>query len=85
MQEPRNHQQNQAAELLRGVERAHPGRDEARHHGHDQGVASQGAGALEGWLEDRGVKNIQALNAVLRQGARPWWDAYGGRQNIEIT
>jgi tagatose 1,6-diphosphate aldolase len=47
--------------------------------------ASQGAGALEAWLEDRGVRNIEALNAVLRQGARPWWDAYGGRQNIEIA
>lgn len=43
-----------------------------------------GADALRAWLEDRGVKNIQALNEVLNQGARPWWDFYGGKDNIEV-
>ena len=32
--------------------------------------AKQGLKALEDWLSDRGVKNIQALNAVLEKGAR---------------
>ena len=32
----------------------------------------QGVKALEDWLSDRGVQNIQALNKVLEQGARPW-------------
>lgn len=32
-----------------------------------------GAPALRSWLEHEGKQNIQALNAVLRQGARPWW------------
>lgn len=32
--------------------------------------AKQGLKALEDWLADRGVKNIQALNAVLEKGAR---------------
>jgi tagatose 1,6-diphosphate aldolase len=45
----------------------------------------QGAAALEAWLEDRGVKNITALNEVLAQGARPWWTLYGGQENIEVV
>lgn len=44
-----------------------------------------GVKALEDWLQDRGVKNIQALNIVLDQGARPWFEAYGGRDKIQIT
>jgi tagatose 1,6-diphosphate aldolase len=44
-----------------------------------------GAQALRAWLEDRGVKNIQALNAVLAKGAKPWWDFYGGKENIEVV
>jgi tagatose 1,6-diphosphate aldolase len=43
-----------------------------------------GASALREWLEDEGVRNIEALNAVLRKGAKPWWDFYGGRERIEI-
>lgn len=39
--------------------------------------AKQGRTALEDWLSDRGVKNIQALNAVL-EGARSWKDFYQG-------
>ncbi len=45
--------------------------------------AKEGQAALEHWLEDRGVKNIQALNAVLDKGAKPWWTIYGGREHIE--
>jgi len=46
--------------------------------------ATRGYDALVEWLEDRGVANIKALNRVLAKGARPWWDFYGGRKNIEI-
>lgn len=46
--------------------------------------ANQGVGALTNWLEDRGTQNIQALNNVLAQCATPWWDIYGGRDNIEV-
>jgi len=46
--------------------------------------ATRGYDALVEWLEDRGVANIRALNKVLAKGARPWWDFYGGRKNIEI-
>jgi len=45
----------------------------------------EGQGALERWLEDRGVKNIQALNEVLEKGAKPWWTIYGGRDNIALV
>ena len=41
-----------------------------------------GAKALEAWLLDRGVKNIQALNAVLEKGAKPWHAKYGGRDHV---
>ncbi len=44
-----------------------------------------GAAALRRWLEDQGVRNIQALNEVLRKGAKPWWDFYGGKDNIELV
>jgi tagatose 1,6-diphosphate aldolase len=44
-----------------------------------------GAQALHAWLSERGVENIRALNEVLAKGARPWWDFYGGRENIEVV
>lgn len=47
--------------------------------------ARGGVAALEGWLRDRGVQNIEALNEVLAKGARPWWDAYGGLDQIEVV
>jgi tagatose 1,6-diphosphate aldolase len=45
----------------------------------------KGAEALEAWLEDVGVANIKALNTVLAQGAKPWWNAYGGKDQIEVV
>lgn len=47
--------------------------------------AQQGVAALEEWLADRGVENIKALNAVLAKGAKPWWDFYGGKKQIEVV
>lgn len=47
--------------------------------------AREGVAALERWLEDRGVQNITMLNAVLTQGAKPWWDFYGGKGKIEVV
>ncbi len=43
-----------------------------------------GAEALRAWLNDRGKQNILALNEVLAKGAKPWWDFYGGKDNIEV-
>ena len=45
----------------------------------------EGAKALENWLKNQGVKNIQALNAVLDKAARPWFEIYGGRDKIQVT
>ena len=47
--------------------------------------AVEGFAALDRWLEGRGVQNIQAINKVLAHGATPWWDVYGGRENIEVV
>lgn len=47
--------------------------------------ARDGVDALDSWLEDRGVANIEALNQVLAKGAKPWWTVYGGKDNIEIV
>lgn len=46
--------------------------------------ANEGVEALERWLADRGARNIQAVNDVLASAAIPWWDAYGGKDNIEV-
>lgn len=47
--------------------------------------ARGGAAALEDWLRDRGRRNIEALNEVLRRGATPWHAFYGGLGNIEVV
>lgn len=47
--------------------------------------ATKGYDALIAWLEDRGVQNIEALNQVLAKGAQPWWNAYGGKENIQVV
>ena len=44
-----------------------------------------GAQALRTWLEHEGRQNIEALNAVLRNGAQPWWNLYGGRENLDVV
>ncbi len=46
--------------------------------------AKNGADALEEWLLDQGVKNITALNETLKKGAKPWYNIYGGLDNIEV-
>ena len=45
----------------------------------------KGGAALEEWLQDRGVQNIQMLNDVLDKGATPWVDAFGGKSKLEIV
>ena len=46
--------------------------------------ANEGVTALSRWLEGRGVQNIQSVNRVLGFAAAPWWDVYGGKDNIEV-
>jgi len=47
--------------------------------------SNQGVAALENWLEERGVQNIQRLNEVLNRGACSIWTLYGGPENIDVT
>jgi tagatose 1,6-diphosphate aldolase len=44
-----------------------------------------GAPALRTWLDHKGRQNIEALNAILRNGAQPWWNLYGGRENLDVV
>jgi len=46
--------------------------------------ADGGQDALIEWLEDGGVENIQAMNEIIFEGACAWYDAYGGRDNINV-
>ena len=51
-----------------------------------EGIPEYGRGgseALRNWLKVHGVRNVQALNAILAKGAKPWWDFYGGKAAIE--
>lgn len=47
--------------------------------------AKKGVKALEDWLKDRGVQNIQSLNKVLDRGAKPWASVYGGEGKIQTS
>lgn len=47
--------------------------------------ASGGPDALAAWLGDEGVSDIMALNVILAAGARPWWTAYGGKEDVEVA
>jgi tagatose-1,6-bisphosphate aldolase len=47
--------------------------------------AEGGNQALTTWLKQQGVQNIEAVNAILRQGAQPWWNLYGGKDHLDIV
>jgi tagatose 1,6-diphosphate aldolase len=46
--------------------------------------ANEGSPALDRWLAQQGVQNIQTINTVLVHCALPWWDVYEGKDNIEV-
>jgi tagatose 1,6-diphosphate aldolase len=47
--------------------------------------ATAGPSAFEAWLHDRGVRNVQALLAVVTQGAQPWSTIYGGSEQAVVA
>ncbi len=47
--------------------------------------AKQGVKALEDWLNDRGVKNIKALNEVLHRGAKAWAGFPGSTKKEKVA
>ena len=46
--------------------------------------AHEGIAALERWLKEQGTQKIQTINKVLARCATPWWDVYGGKDNVAI-
>lgn len=50
-----------------------------------QHYAEDGVDAFSDWLADGGVDNIQRMNAIIDDGAEPWYSAYGGRDQIDVT
>ena len=44
----------------------------------------QGKEALIHWLDTQGKENVEELNQILSDYAKPWYDAYGGLENIEV-
>jgi tagatose 1,6-diphosphate aldolase len=44
-----------------------------------------GIEALTTWLQDEGVRNINAVNNAVAKGAKPWWTVYGGKDQIAVV
>lgn len=52
-----------------------------------EGVAAHAQGGRDGllrWLDTTGRKNVEDLNVILKQYATPWYDCYGGLDNIDV-
>lgn len=52
-----------------------------------EGVAAYAKGGKDGlmqWLDTIGRDNVEHLNKILKQYAKPWYDIYGGKENIEV-
>ncbi|KRN07353.1 tagatose 1,6-diphosphate aldolase [Liquorilactobacillus sucicola DSM 21376 = JCM 15457] len=46
--------------------------------------AQKGRDGLIEWLNTQGKQNVAELNDILNEGATPWYDWYGGLDNIEV-
>lgn len=44
----------------------------------------QGEQALIDWLDQQGKENVDELNNILKEYAVPWYEIYGGLDNIEV-
>ena len=49
-----------------------------------QVYADGGRAALIDWLDTQGRENIEELNEILNKYAKPWYEIYGGLDNIEV-
>ena len=49
-----------------------------------QVYADGGKDALVKWLDTKGRENVEELNDILNKYAKPWYDIYGGLNNIEV-
>lgn len=51
------------------------------------GVSAYAQGGKTGliqWLDTTGKNNVETLNRILADGAVPWYDIYGGLDNIDV-
>ncbi|MCY9806611.1 tagatose 1,6-diphosphate aldolase [Lentilactobacillus senioris] len=46
--------------------------------------AKDGEAGLVEWLEHKGTQNVMDLKEILSANATPWYDMYGGKDEIEI-
>ena len=46
--------------------------------------AKDGEAGLINWLENKGTQNVMDLKEILATNAIPWYDVYGGKDEIEI-
>lgn len=46
--------------------------------------AKDGEAGLVDWLEKKGTQNVMDLKQILKDNAIPWYDVYGGKDEIEI-
>lgn len=44
-----------------------------------------GEAGLVDWLEHKGTGNVTELTKILSENATPWFEAYGGKDNIEVV
>ncbi|GHP14641.1 tagatose 1,6-diphosphate aldolase [Lentilactobacillus fungorum] len=44
-----------------------------------------GKDGLVDWLRNKGVQNVKELTEILSENATPWFEAYGGMDNIEVV
>lgn len=49
-----------------------------------QVYADGGKDALINWLDTQGRENVEELNELLDKYAKPWYEIYGGLENIEV-
>jgi len=47
--------------------------------------AEKGVEGLISWLKSGGVENITKMNAIIDEGASPWYAVYGGEENLELV
>ncbi|MGM0166915.1 tagatose 1,6-diphosphate aldolase [Enterococcus sp. AZ135] len=49
-----------------------------------QVYADEGKEGLINWLDTQGRENVEELNDILNKYAKPWYEIYGGLDNIEV-
>lgn len=47
--------------------------------------SEKGVEGLRSWLAEGGVDNITRMNEIIDDGAKPWYEAYGGKDEIEVV